>query len=154
MAGEARCAVWILAAAVAAAVSCDGLRATGTGEPVTVRVTGREFGWIVRYPGRDGVLASPDDVVDHRNLRLPSGARVTLDLRSDDYVYTFSVPELDVVDVAVPDQPYRLSFRTERPGTLHLMGSQMCGYTHPGLLGEVVVLPSDIGAADLFGQAR
>ena len=62
-----------------------------------------------------------------------------MDLRSDDYAYNFHLPQLDVIEVALPGEPYELSVRTESPGTLELRGGQMCGFSHPELIGDLVV---------------
>jgi len=106
---------------------------------ITIRVTGGGFKWVMRYPGADGLLDSPDDVLDEKILHLPAASRVTLELRSDDYAYSFYVPDFELIEVALPGGPYRREFDSGAPGIHRLLGGQMCGYTHPDLLGDVVV---------------
>ncbi len=108
---------------------------------LTVEVTGRDYGWIVRYPGPDGVLGTPDDVTDRRDLHLPKGARVTVRLSSEDYVYSFAVPRFRVRKMAVPDVPFEARFVANAEGTFDLLGDPMCGYSHDDLRGKVVVVP-------------
>ena len=44
--------------------------------PVTAEVTGRQFNWDVRYPGPDGELYTPDDIVRvDGNLYFPSAKK-------------------------------------------------------------------------------
>lgn len=107
--------------------------------PLRIRITGHDYRWLLRYPGPDGRLDTPDDVRTERNLHLPARREVILDLVSDDWVYTFYVPYLDVLESAVPDAPFEIDFETGPAGVHDLLGSQMCGYTHPLLLGDVVI---------------
>jgi cytochrome c oxidase subunit 2 len=106
---------------------------------LNVRMTGQDFKWIIRYPGADGALDTPDDVLTQRHLHLPARTEVTVDLRSADYVYSIFLPQFDLVEAAVPERPFELEFRTGAPGTLELLGSQMCGFSHPDLIGELVI---------------
>jgi len=107
--------------------------------PIKVRITGDEWRWIVRYSGSDGTLDTDDDVLSERHLRLAAGTNVTIDLASNDYIYTFYVPQLDIMEVAAPSSPYELELETGPAGVHDLLGSQMCGFTHPELLGDVIV---------------
>jgi len=109
---------------------------------VTVRVTGSGYRWIMRYAGEDGLLDTDDDVVSGRDLHLPARADVVVDLRSDDFVYGFYLPDEDVIEAAMPNDPYDVEFRTGGPARHDLRGSQMCNFAHPDLLGEVVIHPS------------
>lgn len=113
--------------------------AGSAGGPLVIRVTGSDYEWHIRYPGPDGVLDTEDDRFARRNLHLPAGTAVVLDLRSDDYVYSLFLPEQDVLETAVPGMPYEVLVEAGTPGSFELIGSQMCGYTHPLLLGEVVI---------------
>jgi len=106
---------------------------------LTLRVTGKDFRWHILYPGPDGLLDTADDIATQRHLHLPAQSRIAIDLRSDDYVYSLHLPDLEVTELAVPGKPYLLQFQTENPGHYRLMGSQLCGYTHPELIGNLVV---------------
>lgn len=130
-----------IATAAAGVLALACLAAAGAApRPLEVRVTGMDYSWTLRYPGPDGRFDTPDDIVDRRHLRLPAHTRVRLELRSEDYVYSFSLPDLDVGDLAVPGRPYRMEFETESPGVTLLAGDQMCGFTHPELMGELIVM--------------
>jgi len=106
---------------------------------MVIRVTGSDYQWHIRYPGPDGVLDTRDDRFARRDLHVPSATAVVLDLRSDDYVYSLFLPEQDVLETAVPGSPYEILVEFGPPGSFDLVGSQMCGYTHPLLLGKVVI---------------
>lgn len=120
------------------------LLATATQPPLTLRVTGKDFRWHILYPGPDGLLDTPDDIATQRHLYLPAHRDIAIDLRSDDYVYSLHLPNLEVTELAVPGKPYLLQFQTENPGQYRLMGSQLCGYTHPELIGDLVVQSQEL----------
>jgi cytochrome c oxidase subunit II len=131
-----------LAAAAAVAGLCGALcggASARTSDPLEVRVTGAGYQWTIRYAGPDGRLDTADDVVTRRHLHLPARSRVRLELASEDFVYSFSLPALDVSDLAVPGRPFLLMFETESAGTSRVMGDQMCGFTHPELMGDLIV---------------
>ena len=108
-----------------------------------VRVTGHDFQWRIQYVGNDGQLGTQDDLTSAQHLHLPVDANVELDLRSEDYAYTLFLPHWDLMETAIPADPYPLRFETDDQGTYELLGSQMCGYTHPLLLGNVIVHTRD-----------
>ncbi len=112
-----------------------------------IDVTGEEFEWHIRYPGSDGTPGTPDDILTRRHLYLPVGANIRLELHSKDYVYSLALPHLELNEIAVPDLTFIMEFKTEREGTYELLGDQMCGYTHPKLMGEMVVLSKEAFAA-------
>ncbi len=108
-------------------------------EPLRVRLTGSDFRWHIRYPGPDHRLDTPDDLLAQRHLHLPTDTDIQLELRSDDFVYSLYLPDYELVEMAFPGRPFLLEFSTGSVGTSRLLGSQMCGYTHEQLLGNIVV---------------
>ena len=124
-------------------LACDPLASDSAAPPpipLPLRIVGDAFEWHVRYPGADGVLDTEDDVTATRDVHLPSGTPVEIQLGSTDYIYGFRIPDLGVNEMAVPDLDFRAAFVSPEPGTHALMGDQMCGYAHESLIGEVVVL--------------
>lgn len=112
-------------------------------EPLIVEVTGGDYQWNVRYPGRDRVLDTDDDLLTRHDIRLPVSTTVMLELRSDDLIYTFSIPDKQLSQVAIPDLEFSLEYRSDATGEFEYKGDQMCGYTHPLLIGKIIVLPRD-----------
>lgn len=113
------------------------------GELLTVEVTGDDFNWHIRYPGQDGQLGTSDDILTRRHLHLPTQTDVVLQLKSNDFVYSLALPDWRLKEIAVPELEFSLQFRTGDRGTYQLKGDQMCGYAHPNLLGNMVVLGED-----------
>jgi heme/copper-type cytochrome/quinol oxidase subunit 2 len=87
--------------------------------PLLVEARGRGREWQFTYGGADGVLGSDDDVITRRHFRVPAGVEVLIQLRSDDYIYVFSCPDLTIKEIAVPDLSYEIRFRARDP---------MCGF--------------------------
>ncbi len=102
-------------------------------------MTGHDFTWQLRYPGPDREFDTDDDVLAQQHLHLPAGTAVELDLRSDDFVYSLYLPEYELIEMAFPGRPLIVEITTYSAGTSKLRGSQMCGFTHKALLGDVVV---------------
>ncbi len=113
-------------------------------EPLRVRVTAQDFQWHHRYPGADRRLDTPDDLLTRRHLHLPTDTEIQIELCSDDFVYTLYLPDYELVEMAFPGRPYLMKISTRSAGTSGFLGSQMCGFTHEDLLGELVVMnPTD-----------
>ncbi len=108
--------------------------------PLRIQITGEEYIWQFRYPGPDGALQTADDIVKPgKELHLPLGIEIELELTSRDYIYTFALPHLDLHQVAVPDLTFALVFTPQTTGVFAFVGDQMCGFEHESLNGRVVV---------------
>jgi len=70
---------------------------------LTVETTGRKFQWHHRYPGPDGRLRTADDIFAEGNLHLPEHTKTTVRLTSEDFIYTLSLPQIGVKEMAVPE---------------------------------------------------
>jgi len=122
------------------------------GPAMQVEVTGVQFQWYFRYPGRDGIFgttkpalvsaptgnplgldpADPhaaDDVVSSM-LVLPAGQPVDITLRSQDVIHGFFVPGMRLKQDAVPGMTSHLHFTPTVPGDYVILCSQVCGLGH------------------------
>lgn len=110
--------------------------------PLRIQITGEEYIWQFRYPGPDGALQTDDDITKQgKELHLPLGIEIEIELTSRDYIYTFALPHLDLHQVAVPDLTFELAFTPQTTGVFAFVGDQMCGFEHESLNGRVVVEP-------------
>ena len=109
--------------------------------PLSLEVVGQEYDWYIRYPGEDGVLHSKDDVVAVQHMHVPAHTPLHIAVTSKDYLYTFRVPELNKIQMGVPDIVFNLEFDSGAPGQYVLKGDQMCGFAHASLIGEFIVEP-------------
>lgn len=108
-------------------------------DELQVEVTGNDFQWQYRYPGRDNKLRTDDDRLALRNLHLPARTKAKLILKSGDYLYTYAIPEFDKQEIAVSDMTFNIDFVTREVGTFEFRGDQFCGFSHPQLSGQLVV---------------
>lgn len=108
-------------------------------DALTIRITGRDYAWHIRYPGADGVFHTGDDVLALRDVYLPAGSRVTVELVSEDYLYSYAIPSLRIKEIAVPDLVMTWEIPPRGPENLEVKGDQMCGYAHRDLMGKIVV---------------
>jgi len=117
-----------------------------------VEVTGMQFAWYFRYPGKDFAfgLARPElvapgegnpvgiDPADPRGaddfvsseLVLPVGREVDLRLRAVDVIHGFAVPELRIKQNAVPGDTFHIHFTPMRVGRYAIVCTQLCGIGH------------------------
>jgi len=108
-------------------------------QEIEIEVVGSEFAFYFQYPGADRTLASSDDRHGTKTLFVPAGAKVTLSLTSLDYIYTLEIPERGVYEMAAPDLVFTTVLPPSSPQSDELLGGQMCGGEHPGLIGRIVV---------------
>jgi cytochrome c oxidase subunit 2 len=72
------------------------------GESILARVIGRRYEWRVIHAGADRTLDTADDVATTNELHLPPGDRVWIEVRSDDVVHSFFLPQFRMKQDAVP----------------------------------------------------
>ena len=99
--------------------------------PLTIEARGSDRAWRFVYAGPDGIHGSADDSRSVADLRLPVGAQVLINLRSEDFIYVFSCPGLKLKEIAVPDLEFSISFQVERVGEYELLMDPMCGFRLP-----------------------
>ena len=149
LAGFSVLRVWVLLPYQTKAAQASGIgqteqpRLIGQRPPseITIEVTGREFAWNYRLAGQDGELDTADDVRVQDELHLPLDCDIELLVKSDDFVYTLSIPELELRKIAIPELVYVLQFRTTRPGTFDVVADPLCGvrWFHDEDMGRVVI---------------
>ena len=141
----------LVSAAAAAVIYADRAGAAAYEIPAVleIEVVGSEYQWEVHYPGPDGKLGTDDDEIGRRDVHVPSGTRARIHLRSRDYVYGFALPELGLKEVAIPELEFSLDVPPTQAQVTELRGNQMCGYTHPDLIGRLIVEPRDQYIASL-----
>jgi cytochrome c oxidase subunit 2 len=132
-------------------------------EALQVEVTGMQFAWYFRYPGRDAAfgatrpelvapgegnplgldLSDPraaDDFVSSQ-LVLPAGREVDLTLRAQDVIHGFSVPEMRLKQNATPGMTAHVHFTPTTPGDYAILCTQVCGLGHYRMQAVLRVLP-------------
>ena len=129
-----RCAVCILLF-----LDITGCTRADVIDAVTIEMTGHEFKWRSRYQGEDGQWDTADDIQAAQVLHVPVKANVEIVLKSLDYIYSLDIPQAGLKEIAVPDMTFTLNFEADEVGTFQLPGDQLCGYSHPDLIGTLIV---------------
>ena len=107
----------------------------------TVEVTGRQFEWRFRYPGPDGHLHTPDDILGVNELHLPAKEDIVVVLKSEDVLHSFFLPNLRVKQDAVPGMQQLVWFKALQDGRYDLVCAELCGWGHYKMKGQVVFEP-------------
>jgi cytochrome c oxidase subunit II len=104
-----------------------------------IEVMGEQFAWNIRYPGPDGKLETPDDVVSLNQMHIPVGRPVVVTLRSKDVIHSFFLPEFRVKQDAVPGMRTRIWFEATRVGNWEIACAELCGLGHYRMKGFLTV---------------
>jgi cytochrome c oxidase subunit II len=134
-----------------------------------VEVTGQQFAWNVRYPGKDGVFgrtdpglvdpgglnfigldksdpnAADDIVLPQNQLYLPEGRPVRVLIRSLDVIHSFFLPNFRVKQDAMPGMTVETWFTPKQAGDYEIACAEHCGLGHYRMRGQLHV----VAAADL-----
>lgn len=105
-----------------------------------VRITAKQFNWNFTYPGPDGKFDTADNVTTENDLHVPVGEVVRFELQSGDVIHSFFVPSLRLKQDAVPGRTIRGWFQATRRGSYEIACSELCGFGHYSMHGNVVVL--------------
>jgi cytochrome c oxidase subunit 2 len=108
-------------------------------EALNVEITAEQFAWNIRYPGPDGKLETPDDIVTLNQLHFPVGRAVVVTLHSKDVIHSFFLPEFRVKQDAVPGMSTRIWFEATRVGNWEIVCAELCGLGHYRMKGFVTV---------------
>ncbi|HXG46381.1 MAG TPA: cytochrome c oxidase subunit II [Methylomirabilota bacterium] len=138
---------------------------------VVVRVTGRQFNWIARYPGADGIFgkqdarlattenpmgiiardakraaedpAGKDDIVVEgtSEVVIPVHTNVIVHVSSLDVIHSFKVPALRVTQDAIPGMSIPIYFEATRTNTYQINCAQLCGNGHSTMKGLLRIVP-------------
>ena len=135
-------------------------------DAVLIEVTGQQFAWNIRYPGKDGVLgktdhlqasqdnpiglvkddpAAKDDLLLLNQIYLPKDRPVRIQVRSMDVIHSFFLPNFRVKQDAMPGMTIDIWFTPTETGDFEIACAEHCGLGHYRMRGAVHVVP----AADL-----
>jgi cytochrome c oxidase subunit II len=89
---------------------------------LTVRVTGHQWWWEVRYPGTSVVTAN--------EIHIPARTRVNVEVRTADVIHSFWVPQLNHKIDMFPEQWNRLLLQADEPGRYRGQCAEFCGLQH------------------------
>ena len=104
---------------------------------IAVKVIGRQFWWEIEY-----LDAEPRRRFETANeIRIPVGARVTVQLASNDVIHSFWVPGLAGKMDLIPGRTNALWIEADRPGVWRGQCAEFCGVQHANMALVVVAEP-------------
>src|SRR6266852_3148056 len=103
-----------------------------------LEVTAEQFAWNIRYPGPDGKLDTPDDILTLNQLHFPVGTKVVVALHSKDVIHSFFLPEFRVKQDAVPGMTTKVWFDAAHVGNWEIACAELCGLGHYRMKGFLV----------------
>lgn len=104
-----------------------------------IDVTAKQFEWNVTYAGADGQLGTSDDFVSRNALHIPVDRPVRINLRAEDVIHSFFLPQFRVKQDAVPGMMTPVWFEATRTGEFTLACAELCGLGHYRMKGVVTV---------------
>ncbi len=115
------------------------LAASGLGEPpelgeqpadVTIDVLAMQYAFVMTYP-ETGIV---DGVV-----HVPIGKLVKLNLKAQDVIHAFWLPEFRIKQDMIPGKETSLVLRATREGTYSVVCAELCGPFHGGMRAQMEV---------------
>ncbi|MSP60165.1 MAG: cytochrome C oxidase subunit II [Myxococcales bacterium] len=110
------------------------------GKTVTVEVMAQQWGWNLRYPGKDGKFNTPDDILTWNDMPIPKDVPVMIKMMSKDVIHSFYLPNFRTKQDAVPGQVTQLWFQAVEKGEFEIGCAQHCGVNHYKMKGMLKVV--------------
>ena len=111
-------------------------------DTVRIEVYAQQWAWNIRYAGPDGIFNTADDVVTLNDMRVPVGRPVMVNLKAKDVIHSFYLPNFRLKHDANPGYVTRTWFQAKEAGNFEIACSQMCGWAHYKMRGDLKVLPA------------
>ncbi len=131
---------------------------------IEIEVLGKQFNWMYRYPGSDGVMGrqSPtfrsadnlfgldpsdphgkDDIIVENEFHLPINKNVLVHLSSVDVIHSFFLPHFRVKQDALPGSWMKVWFNGFKTGKYELACAELCGPSHYNMRGVLMMQSAD-----------
>ena len=117
-----------------------------------IDITAKQFEWNATYAGADNQFGTADDFVSRNALHIPVDRPVVINLRAEDVLHSFFLPEFRVKQDAVPGMMIPVWFEATRTGEFTLACAELCGLGHYRMKGSVTVHSQADFQAWLAGQ--
>ena len=108
----------------------------------TAEITGRQFNWDVRYPGPDGELHTPDDILRYDgDIHMPVDEDVLLVIKSHDVLHSFFLPNLRLKQDVIPGMEQAMWFHATDIGEFDIVCAELCGWGHYKMKARMTLEP-------------
>lgn len=116
-----------------------------------VRIVAQQWAWTFQHAGKDGQLATDDDIKTADVMHVEVGKTYQFTLESRDVLHSFSVPVFRLKQDVIPGREITGWFQATVPGTFDIQCAEMCGIGHGIMAARVVVETPEQHAAWLAG---
>ena len=117
---------------------------------LTIEATGYQWWWKFRYKDPD----QSKEVVSANELHIPVGVPVQVQLRAQDVIHSFWVPNLRGKKDLVPGYVTSTWFRADAPGIYRGQCAEFCGHQHAKMAFFVIAEPKEQYAQWLEAQRK
>ena len=121
----------------ASVVTGRALGSLGSAEGLVVEITGNQWWWDVEYHNPDPSLR----VRTANELHLPVGRPVRIELKSNDVIHSFWVPNLHGKMDLIPGRETVLWLQADTPGVYRGQCAEYCGLQHAHMAFSVIAEP-------------
>lgn len=120
-------------------------------EGLVVQVMAKQYEWHFRYAGPDGKFDTDDDLLTLNFLHVPVDTKVTVQIRSQDVLHSFFLPNLRLKQDAVPGLTIHQWFEAKKTTeqarkergkesfNFEIACAELCGLGHTRMRGFLVV---------------
>jgi cytochrome c oxidase subunit 2 len=128
--------VGLLALVVSTVATDRALARLPLQDAVNINVTGNQWWWDVRYddPEPSKVFTTANEIV------IPVGRPVLFNLRANDVIHSFWVPNLAGKKDLIPGHETTFQLRADKPGTYRGQCAEFCGLQHAFMAFEVTAV--------------
>ena len=107
-----------------------------------VDVYAKQWWWEIHYPDIPGA-AEGQPLITANEARIPQGANVVFNLRSNNVIHSFWVPQLSGKNDIIPGHNNKLQFTADTPGEYFGECAEFCGAAHAWMRFKVIVEPQE-----------
>jgi cytochrome c oxidase subunit 2 len=111
----------------------------GSAEGLVIDVTGNQWWWDVTYENPTPSL----QVKTANELHIPVGRQVRIQLKSNDVIHSFWVPNLHGKMDLIPGRQTAIWLQADRPGVYRGQCAEYCGLQHANMALTVIAEASD-----------
>jgi cytochrome c oxidase subunit 2 len=143
-------------------------------DSTVIRVTGRQFNWLGRYPGADGEFGrqdiklisaenplgvdksdpkAKDDFDVNGEFVVPVNKPVIAQISSLDVIHSFKLPSMRMTQDAIPGMRIPVHFVPTVTNTYQIFCAQLCGNGHSNMKGVFKVVSPEAYAAWVKSKA-
>jgi cytochrome c oxidase subunit II len=132
----------------ASVVTGRAIGSLGAAEGLVVEITGNQWWWDIEYHNPDPSLR----VRTANELRLPAGRQVRIQLKSNDVIHSFWVPNLHGKMDLIPGRQTALWLQADTPGVYRGQCAEYCGLQHAHM--ALAVIAESTGDFDRWLMAQ